>query len=265
MRVIDVGEEHRELFALCLEDWSDEAREAGPARARWIERFTPLGLRAKLALDDDGKVGGMIQYLPIERSFVDGEGLYMIPCIWVHGHKQGRGDCRGRGMGRALLEAAEADARALGARGMAAWGLWLPFWMRASWFKKHGYRKADRQGMAVLMWKPFTADARPPRWFRNGEPVPQRQPGRVTVTAFANGWCMAGNLICERARRAAAELGPKVAFQQIDTSDRETVARWALSDALFVDGKPVRTGPPPTYDKLKKLLTRKLNRLPSER
>lgn len=53
-------------------------------------------------------------------------------------------------MGTALLSAAEKDARRLGARGMAAWGVWLPFWMKASWFKQHGYRKADRQGLAML-------------------------------------------------------------------------------------------------------------------
>jgi len=47
---------------------------------------------------------------------------------------------QGRGIGSALLEAAENDARELGAKGMAAWGLWLPFWMKASWFKKHGYK-----------------------------------------------------------------------------------------------------------------------------
>ena len=50
-------------------------------------------------------------------------------------------------MGKALLRAAEEDARALGALGMAAWGISLPFWMKASWFRKHGYRKADRQGI----------------------------------------------------------------------------------------------------------------------
>ena len=84
----------------------------------------------------------------------------------MHGHKQGRGNFQKKGMGTALLEAAEADARALGARGMAAWGVVLPFWMRASWFSKHGYRKADKLGMMALMWKPFTADAAAPSWIR---------------------------------------------------------------------------------------------------
>ena len=45
-------------------------------------------------------------------------------------------------MGKALLQAAERDAKERGARGMAAWGMSLPVFMRASWFKKQGYRKA---------------------------------------------------------------------------------------------------------------------------
>lgn len=36
-------------------------------------------------------------------------------------------------MGTALLAAAEADARQRGRRGMAAWGLVVPAFMRASW------------------------------------------------------------------------------------------------------------------------------------
>jgi cobalt-zinc-cadmium efflux system protein len=86
---------------VCLEDWSDEMKEAGDHKARWHERMAQRGLRVKLAVDDAGAVGGMIQYLPIEEFFVEGRGLYMILCIWVHGHKQGRGDFRRRGMGSA--------------------------------------------------------------------------------------------------------------------------------------------------------------------
>src|SRR5512140_385098 len=99
MNVIDLTAAHRELFTVCLEDWSAEAREAGPRRARWVERFLERGLRAKLAVDEAGEVGGMIQYLPIEHSVAAGEGLYFIPCIWVHGHAEGRGSFQGRGMG----------------------------------------------------------------------------------------------------------------------------------------------------------------------
>jgi GNAT superfamily N-acetyltransferase len=261
MRIVDLGPENQGEFALCLEDWSAEAKEGGPRRAQWIERFLARGLRAKLAVDDRGTLGGMIQYLPIEQSTVDGEGLYFIPCIWVHGHKQGRGSFQGRGMGSALLEAAEADARGLGAKGMAAWGLWLPFWMRASWYRRHGYRKVDRQGIALLVWKPFTGDARPPRWFPAAKKPPDTVPGKVTVTAFVNGWCLAGNMTCERAKRAAAELGDRVVFHEIDTSEHSTVAACGRADALFIDGKQVRTGPPPSFDKIKALIAKRLQRM----
>jgi GNAT superfamily N-acetyltransferase len=261
MQVIDLAPEHRGLFGQCLMDWSDDAKEAGPRRAEWIERFLQRGLRAKLAVDDQGTIGGMIQYLPIEQSCARGVGLYFIPCIWVHGHKGGRGDFRRHGMGSALLAAAEADARALGAKGMVAWGIWLPFWMKASWFKRHGYRKVDRRGLAVLLWKPFTEDAQPPRWLASPKGLPANVPGKVTVTAFTNGWCLAGNLSCERARRAAAEFGDKVVYREIDVSEPAALDEWRRSDEIYVDGKAVRTGPPPTLAKLRTLLDKRVRRL----
>jgi GNAT superfamily N-acetyltransferase len=258
MKVIDLTEDRKDLFCLCLEDWSEEAKEAGPKRRQWLDRCEKGGLRAKLALDDNGIEGGMIQYGPIEHSFVDGAGLYFIYCIHVHGHTQGRGNFQGHGMGTALITAAEEDARQLGARGMAAWGVWLPFWMKASWFKKHGYRKADRQGISVLLWKPFADDAKPPRWLPKVAKVPEPIPGKVNVTAFSSGWCLAQNLVYERAKRAADELGDGVVFREIDTSERSAVAQWGVSDAVLVDGKNLQKGPPPSYQKIHKAIASKI-------
>jgi GNAT superfamily N-acetyltransferase len=261
MRVVDLDERLKPIFCQCLEDWPEDVREAGERRCGWVERFTSRGLRAKVALDEAGTPGGMIQYLPIEESTVDGSGLYFITCIWVHGHATGRGNYQGRGMGRALLLAAEDDARALGAQGMAAWGLWLPFWMRASFYRKHGYRKADRNGVASLVWKPFLPEAQPPRWFRRtGKPI-EMLSGRVNVTCFVNGWCTSGAVTAERARRVAREFGEKVAFREIDTSEHATVAEWGLADALFVDGKQVVTGPPISPERLRKIIGKRVARL----
>lgn len=246
MEVLDLTSEHEALYFVCLEDWSDEVtKEAGRKKAEWYARMKDRGLRVKLALDDDGRVGGMIQYLPIEHSTVDGTGLWFIPCIWVHGHRQGRGNFQGRGMGRALLAAAEEDARARGATGMAAWGLWLPFWMRAKWYLRHGYRKAGRLGMALLVWKPFSADAERPAWLKPTGKRLETAPGKVNVTAFVNGWCTARNLVYERTRRAAAEFGDRVAFREVDTFERSAVAEWGEADAVYVDGRAVQSGPPP--------------------
>jgi hypothetical protein len=163
-------------------------------------------------------------------------------------------------MGTALLAAAEEQARKNGRKGMAAWGIGLPFWMRASWFKKHGYKVADKNGMAVLLWKPFTADASPPVWFKPRK-RPEGVPGNVTVSAFRDGWCQAQNLSVERARRASAELGGKVQFREIDTSERAAMEEWGISSALFIDEKEVSTGPPPSYEKIKKLIAKRVKRL----
>ena len=260
MQIIPLSPEHEKVYCACLEDWSDEMHEAGDHKARWLEKMRDRGLRVKLALDDQGVVGGMIQYVPIEESFVDGQGLYYVHCIWVHGHKQGRGNFQKKGMGAALLEAAEQDARELGAKGMAAWGMAIPVFMRASWFRKHGYKKADAIGMQILLWKPFAEGAKPPRWVRDKK-RPDPVPGKVAVTALLNGWCPAMNTAFERAKRAAAEFGDKVEFRAVDTFGRDAFREWGEPDAIFVDGKGLRMGPPPSYKKIRKAIAKRVKKL----
>jgi len=43
--------------------------------------------------------------------------------------------------------------------------------------------------------------------------------------------------------------------------ERERLLEWGISDALFIDGKQVRTGPPPSFDKIKGLIGRKVRKL----
>jgi len=260
MKIIDLNNNYVDLFCLCLEDWSDEMKEAGDHKKVWYEKMKGMGLRVKLAIDDSGNAGGMIQYVPIEESFIEGNDLYFITCIWVHGYKKGRGNFQKKGMGKALLQAAEKDAKESGAKGIAAWGVSLPFWMKASWFTKQGYKRVDKQSIQVLLWKPFTDDAVPPKWVKRNK-KPEKVPGKVTITSFKNGWCPAQNLVFERAKRAAAELGDKVEFREIDTFNRNTLLEWGIVDALYIDGKEVRTGPPPSYYKIKKKIEKRVRKL----
>lgn len=260
MRVIDLQAKYHNTYFNCLEDWSDEMKEAGNHKACWYHTFSEKGLRVKLALDEKDTVAGMIQYLPIEESIVEGQGLFFIYCIWVHGYTKGIGNFQGKGMGSALLSAAEDDAQNRGAKGMAAWGLWLPFWMKASWFKKHGYTKADRDSLRLLVWKPFSADAKPPRWIHPRKKVPTHD-GKVTITAFIHGYCPAQNIVFERALRASREFGDKVIFERIDTSNRDVFLEWGISDGIYVNGKQISTGPPLPYEKILKIISKHTKRL----
>ncbi len=251
MKIIDLGPENEGLFCQCLEDWSEELKEAGDHKARWVRWMKDKGLTVKLAANDEGVIGGMIQYIPIELAAVEGRDLAYVLCIWVHRHKFGRGNFQKKGYGRALIQAAEADARAKGYKGMAAWGMSLPVFMRASWFKKQGYKPADRMGMQVLLWKPFSGDAQAPRWIHPRK-KPELLTGKADVTVLLNGWCPAMNMVTERARRAAAEFGDKAEFRLIEVKDRPAIVEWGMSDALFIGGKRVRTGPPPSYTRIRK-------------
>ncbi|MBU2597801.1 MAG: hypothetical protein KKC53_01275 [Actinobacteria bacterium] len=90
---------------------------------------------------------------------------------------------------------------------------------------------------------------------------PETTPGKVTVTAFLNGWRPAQNIVFERAKRAALEFGDKVVFQEIGTFDREVFLKWGITDALFIDKKQVRTGQPPSYEKIKNLIAKRVKKL----
>jgi GNAT superfamily N-acetyltransferase len=262
IQVVDLAPEHEGVYLACLEDGpGSDLAAAGDHKARWLRAMRGRGLRVKLALDAEGRPGGMIQSLPIEQAPAMGSGLEFILCIWVHGHRQGRGDFQGRGMGTALLLAAEADARGRGLEGMAAWGLFLPLWMRASWFRRHGYRSADRRGLASLVWKPFVEGAQPPHWLPRTGKRPQPVEGKVLVTGCVNGWCPAQNLVFERARRVAAPFGARVECRLVDTSDRATMLDWGQCDALFVDGRKVGGGPPPSEARLAAIIGRRVRRL----
>ncbi len=259
MHIIDINEEYEATYCVCLEDWSEDMHEAGDHKARWYRRMRERGLRVKLAIDENRNAVGMIQYGPIELGPALGEDLYMILCVWVHAYESGVGNHQGHGIGTSLLEAAEADARELGAKGMAAWGMALPYWMKASWFKHHGYEKVERQGMSELVWKPFSAHAEPPSWIPAGD-APPAGDDKVNVTAYLNGWCPAANSVYERARRAATDFGDEIAFTTIDTTEQSARVVHGHSDAVFVDGKPLQHGAPPPYDEVYAAIEKRVKR-----
>jgi GNAT superfamily N-acetyltransferase len=265
MKIIDLTPEYETTFLCCLKDWelTPEAQTGRELKHAWYTRMRDKGFSVKLALDEEERAIGMIQYLPADYARVEADDLFFIQCIWVHGHAEGLGNVQGHGVGSALLQAAEDDARAQGAKGMIAWGLIYPHWMPAAWYEKRGYVEADRLPYDVLVWKPFTEDAQPPRWLRPRK-TPAPIPGQVTVTAVVTHWCP--DLVKKHeAERAAAELGERVVFQEIDTSDPAVLREWGIESALFIDDECINAGmtdyPPPTYEGIKAKIQHYLERL----
>jgi len=68
-------------------------------------------------------------------------------------------------------------------------------------------------------------------------------------------------MVFERARRAAALFPDKVRLNEYLTIDKEVFNEWGICDALYIDGKEVRTGPPPSYEKIRRKIEKRVRRL----
>lgn len=262
MKIVDITPETEKNYFCCLEEWSEEMKEAGNHKQLWYERMKDKGVRVKLAIDEDKEVAGMIQYLPIGHSMFEGKNLHVVLCIWVHGHKQGMGDRRKKGLGKALIKAAEEDCREIGSGGLVTWGLAIPVFMRASWFRKQGYKVVDRSEFMRLLWKPFNDEVSPPKFMKKKK-KPGKGSDKLNVSLFKTGWCPAMNLAFERTLRASEEFRDKIELKEYDTVDRKVVEEWGIMDGIFIDGKEMRTGPPPKYEKVYRKIEKRARKIKS--
>ncbi len=78
MKITDITPETESLYFCCLEEWSEEMKEAGDHKQKWYNRMKEKGLKVKFAVDDNDIIGGMIQYIPIEYSMCEGKNLYVV-------------------------------------------------------------------------------------------------------------------------------------------------------------------------------------------
>jgi len=113
-----------------------------------------------------------------------------------------------------------------------------------------------------LLWKPFHENAIPPRFIK-AKKLPEKGSGKVNVTLFRNGWCPAQSIAFERVLRASAEFPGKINIQEYNTKNRETVNEWGIHEGLYIDGEEVRTGPPPSYQRIRGKIAGRVKKLHS--
>lgn len=244
MKLVDVDSSTELTFLHCLHDERPDDPRVMEMRRRWYVAARAKRLRAKVLALDGGEVVALCHSMPIEHTHLIGEDLLAVLCLWVHGYEHHVGNRQGNGYGRFMLEAIEEDARASGFGGVAGWGMDFPYWNPVSFYEHMGYSRVDKDGMAVLVWKPFRDTAVPPRFHRQAR-RPTGDPRKVSVTAFVNGWCMGACSRCVTAREAVAGLGDIVDYREIDTSDPAALRAWGVSDGVFVEGEPHRPYEPP--------------------
>ena len=249
MKLLDIDRDTDGTFFRCLHDEQPENPQVIELRRRWYDKHKDKGLRAKVLLRDDNAAVGLCQYIPIEHSHFIGKDLFAILCIWVHGYEHLVGNQQGKGYGRFILDSIEADARASGAKGVAAWGMDWPTWNPVSFYEHMGYSRVDTNGPVVLVWKPFVDDAQPPA-LPHPKRTPAKETGKTRVTVFINGWCGVPCHWCVSAREAVAGIEDPVLYEEIDTSDRATLLSWGIDDGVLVDGE-FRKGPPWSSEELR--------------
>lgn len=194
-------------------------------------------LRGQFARDEDGTVMGFVLYLNLERAPVEieGPGYYMMQCLYV------RPQYQGQGVGKALIEAALADARNCGAAGFVCEGFragpggpkeFLP----ETFFQHRSMPSSDSRGLATLYYTVFTSSAPIPRY----APVkfkPARE-DRVRVDILDCRRCYHN----VRARSVVESVLQQVDSEQVsvhwhDQSTREAVLDKGMSSGVFVDGR----------------------------
>ena len=194
---------------------SEEIDSCAKRRLIWLKAMHEKGLRVKVASLDDERAG-FLHVIPIEFSPWGplGRDLLVIPCLCSMN--------KGHGVGKALLAAAEEEARHQGRKGIVTIGYHHDFWyMPASFFEANGFFKCERprherssaKDTAAVLWRVFDEHTEVPVLLKPKYEF-KRVPGKVVIDLFWNAFCQTSNIEAQRVREVAAEFGDSVALNE---------------------------------------------------
>jgi GNAT superfamily N-acetyltransferase len=238
VEVRDMSQQDEYFVSTCSHiNESDEIDACGRSRLAWLRRAHSRGVRVEVALLN-GEHAGFAYATPIELAPWGplGRDLMVVPCVWVLPR------FKGRGLGRALMQAAETEARRQGFKGVAVIAFHHDFWfMPAQAFEKMGYEVAAGRGKAAILWKRFDPSAEEPAFLEPAyryAPVP----GKVVVDLFWHTFCQTSWIEAQHVREVAAEFGDTVLLKDYCADDREVLLRHQTPRAIFVNGKEIGWG-----------------------
>ena len=122
IRVVDAGCEHWKYISLCthVDEENPDHLHAAYMRLQWLCQSEAM--KTKVAVNEDGSPRGFIHMTPIDSplSGMKGKGLMVIPCLTLS-YQLVYGGKHGTGVGRALVQAYEEEARERKFKGIAVY------------------------------------------------------------------------------------------------------------------------------------------------
>ena len=239
---------------------SEEIDTCAARRLAWLRSMHDRGLRVKVAALN-GERAGFLYAIPIECSPWGpvGRDLLVIPCLYVLQE--------GHGLGKALIAAAEEEARRQGRKGIVTIGYRNDFWfMPASFFDanhfvecaQNAWGSCDVNDRAVLLWKVLDRQAEAPVPLNHNYRF-TAMPGKVVVDLFWNTFCQTSNIEAQRVREVAAEFGDLVVLNEYCADDRAVLCRYQMPRAIFVNGREIGWGYEAPRDGLRKAIAQALH------
>ncbi len=238
MNVIDLTDKHMHFVTTCthIDDPDEERDGILDVREKWLRETMTKGLKVKVAIDDEGNPLGFAHCLPIELGTwgMSGKDLMTIPCL-TRKYKCVYNREQGSGIGRALMVAVETEARKT-KKGVAVLAYDTDFWfMQSSFFKHLGYTEVSRDGNTVIMLKSWENVELP--FLHNSKYKFNPISGKVLVDIFWNPLCLTSILEVHRVREVCSEFGDKVILREYNCGNKDTLDRFQISRALFINGK----------------------------
>lgn len=248
MKIIEEGQDQA---LLCVGyDFSNDCQSEREAALRrfgrgvnvkrwWNYSRVRFGLRVLVAYEGARPVG-QVEFMPIEHAPfpVRGAELTFVNCLYVARPAQRRG------VGSALLEACEAEARRR-ARGLAVIAYPNSPFMPAGFFLRRGFSAADQDDSAWLMFKAWGETAEPPAFLpRRSAPPAATRPGRAVVDYYWCGHCPYLVRTLDWLRVVARGLGDAVTIREVNTDDRAVVEQLGIAAGFYVNGQPAFSYPP---------------------
>ena len=237
MEIVDLDERSLDFVSWCthVDEKRPDLLAAAKVRKEWLLDRTRKGLRVKVAIDK-GEPVGFIHCLPIELDTwgMSGEDLMTVPCLTLD-YRLAYEQKTDTGYGRALMQAAEEEAKNAGKKGVAILCYDHDFWfMPASFFRKLGYEEIRRDKDTVIVWKNF-GDAEPPKLHKS-KFIPHKLPDKIAVDIIWNPMCMTS--IVERAnvRDVCEEYQDSVVLREFSAGDIDFLKKHEISRGLFFNG-----------------------------